>query len=396
MTTELTPNKQAAEGSEITQVGRDYVQNIGLILDPVDLKKKFDNLDSRIINRIGNPVSPTADGIKIEYSSEKLFTSLIHVGLSPINAFNIIEGIGDHIAEEIEKDKTQFSTAHIRRAVSNAILDSSNLQLSRNERREQANKYARSYGNPMQMTMVVYDNGDSSPINYEYAIKKLIPNLITKYTGGRKIFHFQSEESDAKGVLSINNLNHMAQELISSVKRLGVYQIRYQTLFAIGEELALQLPHPWIVSNESRFVTSQHDIERARYHLSCIVNEDQQGLRFWRVAIECFNHICSHILSSYGSVIGGGDNAAPNTLRNFTRLAVSGENQNIALWDFCEISELDSDIMEFGWTIKDLHIDIKNLQRIFQRMREDDKSNAVGKLTNLTNLCEKIHVLKSK
>ena len=258
------PGGQIAEGRNINQAGRDYIENIGLIVDPFDLQLKFDKIDKEISGAIGDPVSPTADGAVIKYSSEKLFTSLIHVGLSPINAFGLIQDVGRYITDEIQLDKSRFSTAHIRKAVSNAILESPKLQMSRSDRRSQANKYARNYGNPLQITMVVYSNGDSTPIRYEYIMKTLLPNIIGKYTNNVKVFRFHGNDPDnfgidQKGVLSINNLSHMAQELLNSVRRLGVYQIRYQTLFAIGEELALQLPHPWIVSSQSRIDTVLHE-----------------------------------------------------------------------------------------------------------------------------------------
>lgn len=328
---------------------------------------------------IGDPISPTAGGKSVTYSSAKLFSSLVNIGIPPEHAYRLVLQMDQYISEEMKLEAATFSTAHIRRAVSNAILHSDAISLNRQDRRDLANRYARNYGNPSHATMVSFSNGDTTPLNYDFLEKNFIPDLAERLTGYRGSM-LGSRSSSNEGAFARANIDHMSREILASVRRMGIYQVRYETLCAISEDLALQLPHPWFVNQTNQLTTLKHDLDRALGHLNNLRPSQQSSLQFWRLANECFNHLCSGILVCYGSVIGGGKDAAPNTLRNFTRLAAKGDRQNLALWNFCDISELEAHLDDIELLIDDFHLELKTTQKSMQRMRDSDKLRTMRSL----------------
>ncbi|WP_150524283.1 hypothetical protein [Roseibium sediminis] len=387
----LLPKSQSVVGSNNKQAGRDIVHNYGTLPANIDLSEVFSQIDNQIRMAVGDPVSPTAGGKSVVYSSAKLFSSLVHIGISAEYAYRLVFNIGEYISEEMKLETNSFSTAHIRRSVSNAILHSDALKISRQERRDLANKYARNYGNPSHAIMVAFKGGDVTPLNYEFLEKTFIPDLAERLTGyrGAVVSNRGGDVAFSRG-----NIDHMSREVLSSVRRMGIYEIRYETLCAISEDLALQLPHPWFVNPSNQLATLKHDLDRAVEHLQNLMPSQQTDLQFWRLANECFNHICSGILVCYSSVIGGGKDAAPNTLRNYTRLAANGERQNLALWNFCEIFELESHLDEICILIDDFHFEVKSTQEAIRRMRDADKLKVMRNLEWILNVLN--HIVERK
>lgn len=370
-------SEQKIEGSRNTVSGRDnnvthqYFNNSAL--DQV--RDQFDRLNETVRGKLGRVAVTTNE--TVEFDSEKLFASLVNIGIPPRISIVIALNINPYIHEAIEAEGEQFSTAHIRKAVSYAILHMTELTLSRAQRQDLAAKYARNYGNPRHIHMVVLPDGATQPINYRYLIESFLPELVKKITGARV---------PLSGVVSRNNFEHMADEILEMVRRLGIYHVRYSTMFALAEDLATQLPHPWFPTSEYQERIVSHDKQRIQHHLSVVFSDSASDVEFWRSAYECFNHCCSLILANYCCPIGGGTHAPSNTLRNITRLRADGEHQNLALWDFCEISDLEEDLADRGMTPSRFHSELKGMQKSIDRMRPDKIEFVRNHLSALTDL----------
>ncbi|WP_298463821.1 hypothetical protein [uncultured Erythrobacter sp.] len=297
-----------------------------------------------------------------EFESEKLISSLVNIGIPARTALSIALHIFPYIEESIERDGGAFSTAHVRRAVSHAITGMAELDLSIKERQELASKYARNFGNPKHINMIVFDDGETQPLTYKYVVETFIPLLIRKVLGrSYKLSEF----------VSSGNIDHMSSEIVECIRRLGIYHIRFDTMISLAEDLATQLPHPWLIFETNRSEVLSHDRERISSHLVILRSDNATESEFWRSAYECFNHICSSILAHYGCPIGGGTHAPSNTLRNVTRLAADGDHQNLALWELCDIHLLEDDLAEFDVAIDEFHKRLKMLQKPIARSRID-------------------------
>lgn len=334
-----------------------------------EIKKQFDQVNCDVQRIFGKVSITTSD--EADFDCDKLFASLVNIGI-PSNVCLVISlNIVPYIQDAVEKDGQLFSTAHIRRAVSHAILHMTELELGRRQRQELAAKYARNYGNPRHVNMIVFENGRAQPISYRYLVDIFIPTLLSRLLG---------TNLQISDFVSRNNVEHMAGEILECVRRLGIYHVRYETIIALAEDLATQLPHPWVINSENRSLTFDHDVERVANHFAVLKSDNSTETDFWRSAYECFNHICSALLCHYSCPIGGGTHAPSNTLRNITRLAVSGDHQNLALWDFCSISDLGPDLDEMGCSVDTFHQRIKLLQRAIDRCKIDRMDFVVNEL----------------
>lgn len=375
--------RQDVDGDENVVAGRDVITAHYQSSDSpvIAIQKRFLALNKRVKTSFGKVSATTSD--RIAFDSERLFASLVSIGIQSDFSIAIALGIFPYIGEAFSADQTDepFSTAHIRRAVSSAILNMGELNLSRAQRTELAAKYARNYGNPKHINMIVWENGATQPISYGYLNDIFLPQMISDLTGSY-------EKTDA--FVSRNNYEHMASEIIESVRRLGVYHIRYETIRALSEDLATQLPHPWLPISRLRNELISHDIDRIDKHLKVVLNGDPLSHEFWRSAYECFNHCCSLILAKYNCPIGGGTYAPSNTLRNITRLRASGEHQNLALWDSCSLRFLDDDFDEHSMSPNVFHSDLKSLQKAVERMRFDRVEFVRIKLKKLSNFAKSI------
>lgn len=368
---------QKVSGSDNTVSGRDNnVTNHFFGASTSDqVRDQFDRLNEKVRKTLGRVTVTTND--TIDFDSEKLFASLVYIGIPPWVSLVIALNLFPYIEEAIEVEGEQFSTAHIRKAVSYAILHMTELSLSRSQRQELAAKYARNYGNPGHIHMVVLQDGVTQPINYRYLVETFLPELVRKLTGAKVTL---------SGVVSRNNFEHMANEIIETVRRLGIYHIRYETILALAEDLATQLPHPWFPIERNQKKVIEHDKQRVEHHLSIVFDDQSTDVEFWRSAYECFNHACSLILANYRCPIGGGTHAPSNTLRNITRLRADGEHQNLALWDFCDISDLEDDLIARGMDAVRFHSEIKGLQKSIDRMRPDKIAFVRSHLAALADL----------
>ena len=393
----LKPSQKNAQSQDVSGNNSNAIAgnqiNYSFVGPDLDLNERFALIDSEIESLFGSPRSPTEEGMKVKFSSGKLFSSLIDIGIDAQISYLIAKGIKPYLEEELAKFENEFDTSHIRRAVGLAILHMEKISLSRTARRNLAGKYARTYGDPRNAIMVIFEgNQAAQPLNFRYLERTFLPDLTEKLVG----FQMDKQvDSRRIPVLPRASIDHMTNEILGSVRRMGIYQVRYETLWRIAEDLALQPPHPWFVNNSNKEQTIQHDMERAESHFKRLDIESNRDLIFWRSAGECLNHICSCILANYNCAIGGGKDAAPNTMRNFTRLACSETHSNLSLWDYCEINQLDDDLQSLGRTINDFHRDLIDVQKNITRMNAQSKMASKRSIRSFISLMKDITKIRT-
>ncbi|WP_209349360.1 hypothetical protein [Pontixanthobacter sp. CEM42] len=368
--------EQDIDGDGNMVAGRDNHLSKVFITRPIqEVERGLAEVDQRVTSEYGS-LAVSTDAVA-EFDSEKLISSLVNIGIPARTALLIALHIFPFIQESVEREGGKFSTAHIRRAVSHSISGMAELGLSIKERQDMAAKYARNFGNPKHINMIVFENGETQPITYRYVVETFVPNVLR---------HVLGKSYRLSEVVSSRNIDHMSSEIIECIRRLGIYHIRYDTALMLAVDLATQLPHPWLIFASNRDDVMAHDAERTSKHLSILTADDCSQAEFWRSAYECFNHICSSILAYYGCPIGGGTHAPSNTLRNVTRLAAEGDHQNLALWELCEINQLEDDLAEIGVTIDQFHRRLKMLQKPIARSRIDKIELIKDELRSLSEL----------
>ncbi len=81
-------------------IGRDLNQYFGPLTDRFDLFSVFSDIDTKIRKEIGNPISPTSDGKVVNFSSARIFSSLIYSGIEPEVAYQLVLDVDNFISEE--------------------------------------------------------------------------------------------------------------------------------------------------------------------------------------------------------------------------------------------------------------------------------------------------------
>ena len=372
--------EQNVNGENNTTIGRDSTINNIFISTPIEeIAKQFAAVNSQIAFRLGSVISSNSE--EVDFDCEKLCTSLIGIGIPAKISLHISLNIGQFVFEAIDREPARFSTGHVRRAVTDAILYLPNIELGRNDRQMLAAKYARNYGNPRHINMIIFQDGRTQPISYKYLSESFLPMLAERIIG---------IGCDLSKFISSGNISYMTKEILECTRRLGIYHIRFETIVALSEDLATQLPHPWLVSDRNINNILNHDRNRILHHSGILMSEECNESEFWRSSYECFNHICSSILAKYGCPIGGGMHAPSNTLRNVTRLAAGGEHQNIALWEFCSIRDIEDDLASYGSSIERFHQILKGLQECINRQRFDRRVFVKKSLTELLDVYTRI------
>lgn len=259
--------------------GNGSLKNYGTFSDTID---RLDNIDSLVTKNYGVLISPTREDDNIFFSSRRLISSLSSIGITLDVAFIIIEHLPKSLGD-ILSDSTNFSTNHVRMAVSKSIASlrpdeilrtdvfQKHLGISKSSEKEMtatvremisgwAKRYARRYGNPSQITQILQENGEAVRLDYNFLKTELIPHVLRRVLGND--FSISSSTIVNKSIVS-----DMSRSTLEEFRRLGLYTIRYRTALWLAEDLAVHPPHPWIVSENTRDETIKYDLDRANANI---------------------------------------------------------------------------------------------------------------------------------
>lgn len=387
---------QKGANSEGDIVGGDKTtnQNINIAIQPTpsyleeiisadagSLIKLFEKLDEAVQIEFGDLHSQTQKA-DTEFSSRKLFSSLSMIDIPPEVALYIVLQLPEALRKSISDDR--FDTGDIRLAVSHVISEMPILAFGdvskviasgkkkkditklkekdpvalndiwERKKTDWAKRYCRRFGDPNQPIKIIYLDGSDKPLNYKFLKKVLVPKLLDRLLDA----DFRNANNK---LVTAGAINEMAEHLLKEFRRLGLYSLRFKTALLLAEELAIQPPHPWLVTPETRSSTILYDMERAEAHLnklkSSVGDLDPDD---WHRITEMVHHSCSAILGIYSGFMGHRYLHCLHILLQWLRI----QERNIALWNFCELRFIDTDLIEIKSSKNDLYnflqsIDVK-------------------------------------
>jgi hypothetical protein len=303
------------------------------------IREQFVATDNRINAIIPRKILSPRRNFSLEaFSSEKLFTSLITIGILVEAAWQVTESLDQHLIQTISSSDV-VTTAHIRKAVSAAIYRLEGF--SPHAVQEWGDLYARRYGSPDERLKVIHQDGSEEDLDYRFLYRHLIPHLV------ERILNVESYESVRKTLGSMS-IRRIADQILAHVKSLNLYSLRYKTLLYLAHDLATQPPHPWFVETPYFGRTVAYDLDRAMDHANQLDNllalGDTPGCT--HAVYETVHHSCSAILAYYGAFLGSKHLESLPKLINV--LQIASETGNHTLWAQCKIRQIDGDLQGIG------------------------------------------------
>jgi hypothetical protein len=329
------------------------------------LKAKLVELDAFLSSQLGEVVSSRTNTV-VPFSSDKIISSLVALDIAPYAAHKVVFELQKYIQRPTGVDRT--TTNAIRMAVARAIFNIDFGPELNGKRDEWAKRYARRYGNPDQLLLVIHRDGQHEPLDYKYIKQQLVPHVL------RRIWEVNDVSKFIGWLISQQAIAEMAESILNEVKRLDVYSIRYKTLLYIAEDIALQPPHPWLVSPLSQERTVAYDFERIKVHLTRLEGGESEESK-WQAVGECIHHSCSGILALYGYFLGS---RYLSTLSNL-KAAIDMNLENAPLWGFCEIRNIEADLLAAQTSVSTLSQLLKKTEKMLA-VRSSENLKAVSKL----------------
>lgn len=185
MKQKISGNKNVVAGRDVIIKTNEISNKISKIYDEY-LKPAFELIDKRVIDIFPEGLtSPTTPDKKINFSSEKLFTSLTQIGV-PINvALYAITRTEPKLAK-LSQNQSKLSTDDIRWAIANSLYQYEPFGYCDKKRQFWGDKYVRIYGNPSQPFIVITNDGSPHDLNYKYLLKTILPHLMELIWGIKK------------------------------------------------------------------------------------------------------------------------------------------------------------------------------------------------------------------
>lgn len=349
-------NGQAIEGDNNLQAGRDIT--ITNTVAPTPSPNDFDRLDEEFRRSVSASQTIFRAEKPVQFTSEGLFTSLMRIGVSYKDAWEITARVIQELADLKENSSPEWqpTTGDIRNSVMTTL---SALGSEKNHSTEQTNfwfaAYIRRYGTPINDCIKVIDHDQLVDLNHEFITETLLPHLFSRIIGLDRTEN--PLERYATTIFPRQTRDQMTRAVLSYTRELNLYSIRYKTLIHLLQDLILEPPHPWIVNGATQDRVTRYNVERALAHYRDISGGGKQ-FGFEYSAKECLQHLGAALLSKYGCFLGVDYKYGLFELRRILKLKA----ENCELWDCCAISRLPSDLKASG-------VDVQMFNRLLESAR---------------------------
>lgn len=390
--------KRLEEESERASGARQYSSRN----TPIGLGDELAAIDAQVREEFGTLYNPGVDD-EVDFSANRLFSSLSNIDIGPGIILVVIQRLPGLIRNALSAGG-KFTTGTVRSAVARAIegIDPAELlhgvdeigfaegslsnaeKLNRLEsrRREWLQRYCRKYGNPTQQTEVIELDGSKHKLTYEYLRSVLVPHALR---------HLLDITYEVKKSVLITKaaIGYMSESSLEEIRRLSLYSIRYRSALYLIEELALQPPHPWVVTKETQKSTLEYDLDRARAHRASFTDQpDMMPQERRHHALETFHHLCSAIMAVYGGFLGSHHTSPMSVLKNW----MSIQHDNPALWDFCELRFLEADLRSVGSNETSFMGTLNALQRELDLKADSISEKALARFDEMIGFVAKLAV----
>ncbi|WP_433765906.1 hypothetical protein [Pseudomonas putida] len=346
--------KNSIEGHENILVGGDLV----IHLSPAEQADMFNRFFSSADQRFKDEISETGKIFRIsgeiEYSTEKIFTSLLQLGIPADIAIKVPLHIIDLLRDVLDTydDKHLVTTADVRAAV---VLAIEGLPLTGRFTSETtsmwAAAYIRRYGNPEYEFVKVLDHGTARDLDYNFISSELLPHILSRILD---VPRNSDSEKIFSQIFSATRTAAMSTEIMRLVNTLNLYSIRYKTLLFLVQDLVLEPPHPWLVTSDTQKKVVEYNIFRMHANHQIIGSTSaSRNLALLEYSHqEFFRHAGTAILALYGAFLGVGSSYG---LAELTRM-LSLKHQHFPLWSHCEIRSIEPELQALGTTVSELKL----------------------------------------
>lgn len=357
-------NRQTSIDKIVVEV-KDTISRIEDVF--VEYDKKIEELFGKIIDS----KIKEGENNKVLFKSQKVFSSLMKIGIPIENAYQIVihvlNNIVIHEKNGLYNDK-KLSTHEIRKIVAYGILHCNLEGVPLKTIEDWGDKYVRRYGHDSKRIKIYYMNSaQEDDLSYPFVRDKLLYDIaielgIEKYTYSKKIRKSQ--------------LKYMSEDVIDFINNCNLYRIRYDILKGFVREMVLQPPHPWLVDAETAEEIRKYDIKAVEKHYLKIkekLNTNDYSGEYY-IICEILHHTCSSILAGYKEILGCKDLDAFVNLESIVRQMCNNE-QDLVL-DY-NIAELPSDLEYIGVNFREFHL---LLERIHENIENRNRQFKITKI----------------
>lgn len=336
------------------------------------MEEIFSKFDERVYELYGEIVdSKMKEGEvknnKIPFKSQKVFTSLMKIGIPLEYAYQIVIYVLNNIVVHEKNglyDKKILSTYEIRKIVAYQILHCNLDDIPLKTIEEWGDKYVRRYGHNSKRTKIYYSNSSKEDdLSYVFVKDTLLQDIMT--TLGIKEYTYGGE-------IKKSQIKSMSEDVVDFINNCNLYRIRYDILKGFVCEMALQPPHPWLVTDDTAEIIRKYDIDAVYKHYLKVKEKIDIGdysAEYYTIC-EMLHHTSSSILAGYREVLGCKDLDAFANLESIVSQIYNGEQDLILEYKIAELPSdlkyIDIDFSEFYWLLERIQLNIENRNREFK------------------------------
>lgn len=343
----------------------------------------FKEEDLTINAQLPNGVTTVKTGEPTLFSSERILSSLIKIGMPIELSVRTLETVILEVTSFISQNKT-LSTKDIRRIVAETIRKIESIDDFDSE--EWSYRYTRKYGHDSRQ-VEIYNYPVLGDVKISYAIiadviKDAFSTIIPK------------ESVDA---IPRAQMDHMCEYMIEFVNGCDLYYFDYNTLVNMIIELSRQPPHPWLITNNTRELLKSYDTEAIISNLNKLHDSSKTIDGETYCYSEIIHHSSSLILQKYQWFLGTEDFSSFHILNNLIKKYNSLDFMQIIETNYA-IQQLERDLALTGFSISSFHEMMEKIHELIQSKKKACDENRMllnnfGQLaidisqnTSLTNL----------
>jgi len=345
----------------------DEFPSIDQLLIPFEVA--FNRIDKQVNSNLNNGIvlSRSAEGSNDleSFNSEKLTTSLIELGIPLRISISVLRSVANIIINFEYNAKNSLSTRDLRTIVSKSIRGLSVYGVDINSVKKWRNNYAMRYGNPDSRLMIIKDNGEECVLDYELIIDVFIPKLLKEtvnYDESIDEKNIDRKNGEKNKFVSHSVQKNMAEELFGVLNTMNLYTLNFQTAYNIFHSLAIEPPHPWIITESSKDRTLNYDLERSKFWINTLndINDQIPESGLIHSIHESIHHTCSYILGYYNCFLGCGELAPLIQIRKHL------DQDSINPFPNSNIVKLKADVEKSDLSYFDL---LRNISRITKNIK---------------------------
>lgn len=250
------------------------------------------SLDDKIHSHYGRKIYSSKYNCKEEFSSEKIVSSLLKIGIPYKLALQVTEVAVEHLISSEFKQMHfgDIKTEYVRNSVYSAICNLPFEDEKQFDKNEWAGKYARRYGHNDLQLVICNINGEDKNISHTLISDVIIRDMFCRATGNDECYL----------AFSRTEIDDIATSILDFLKECDVYALEYECLINILIEMAGREPHPYVVLAGSRERILKYHKDKLEKHLRNLADKKAEHITI----LEALYHASSLLISMYTNITG--------------------------------------------------------------------------------------------